>query len=120
MNRHTAEVTRSSQLRGRWPGWLRHGAFALALCVPAAASAASDDEQASEKPASLTHNEANPATSSTAREPSGWTTTDGDGRAVGSDSAQSNYQPASTPGRPESADHAHAQSSYQLGAGHQD
>lgn len=119
MNRHTAETTRNSRLSGLWSRRLRHGAFALALCAPAAAAAAADDAQASDRPGYVTHSEANPATAPDARETTEETRNDSDGRLMNRDSAQSNFQPASAADTPPIApDHPYDQSHFELGAGH--
>lgn len=124
MDRHTAETTRSSRLRGLWPRWLRHGAFAMALCAPAAAYAGSgnmgSDNRASDAPAYVTHSEANPASSSAARETPEELRNDGNGRLRDLDSAQSNFQPASTDTAPSVSSHPYVQSRYQPGAAEQD
>ncbi|MFL5304433.1 MAG: hypothetical protein ACJ8F1_04440 [Polyangia bacterium] len=120
MNGHTAETTGSSRLRGWWPRWLRHGAFAVVLCAPAAVYAASDDAQAGDRPGYVTHSEANPATAPGARETTEEMRNDSNGRLRDKDSAQSNYQPGSTDTAPNAPDHPYAQSHYELGAGHQD
>ncbi|MES1164832.1 MAG: hypothetical protein ABUR63_03670 [Verrucomicrobiota bacterium] len=119
MNRHTAETARGSRLRGLLPRWARHGAFALALCAPAAAYAASDGDQASDHPAYVTHSEANPATAPGARETPEELQNDDNGRLRDVDSAQSNYQPASTDTAPNGPDHPYVQSYFQQGTGHQ-
>jgi len=121
MNRHTAETTRSSRV----PRWLRHGALAMALCAPAAAyagsgNAGSDNDRTSDAPGYVTHTEANPATSTTARETAEELQNDGNGRLRDLDSAQSNFQPASTDTAPRVSDHPYVQSRFELGAGHQD
>ncbi|HVT05906.1 MAG TPA: hypothetical protein VHO67_00530 [Polyangia bacterium] len=124
MSRHTAETTRSSRLRDGWPRWLRHGVFAMALCAPAAAyaasgSAASDDIRTRGAPAYVTHSEANPASSSATRETQEELRNDDYGRLRDVDSAQSNFQPASTDTVPNVPEHPYAQSHFELGAGHQ-
>ncbi|HVY37493.1 MAG TPA: hypothetical protein VHM31_06145 [Polyangia bacterium] len=97
----------------------------MALCAPAVAyagsgDAGSDHDRTDDTPSYVTHSEANPASSSTARETPEELRNDDNGRLRDLDSAQSNFQPASTDTAPKVSARPYVQSRFQLGAGSQD